>query len=315
MGNKTGCGDAKKNTRHATGLFPDMNCLPHFTIALRRRFTAAADRPAGTREALPGTICGTCVPRFKHKGTTYCAPTKKNGWRAIPPHAQKIDTALAVGKHLLDAGHVCFVHQCELLQLAHAAGRFSAHQVALSGMPALNLAVGGKLEALPGAAVGLQFQFWFRCVPWHSWKSSRKFIAPLAAAGGASPASHKMFLLALLPSHGSQERFLTPLRSVRNDGGCVRCGPLRPLATDYCDGVRCGAPRLLTTAYWACWALDDCWLAGLATLTPFFGANNATRTLPSMRGMVSIWPWSPISMSKRFILARPTSWWAISRPR
>jgi len=34
-----------------------------------------------------------------------------------------------------------------------------------------------------------------------------------------------------------------------------------------------------------------------------------------MRGMVSICPWSPISISKRFILARPTSWWAISRPR
>src|SRR5260370_19676290 len=82
-----------------------------------------ADRPAGTLEGLPGTIFGACVPRFKHKGTNYFAPTKKNGWRAISPHAQKIDTALAVGKHLLDAGHVCFVHQRELLQLAHAGGR------------------------------------------------------------------------------------------------------------------------------------------------------------------------------------------------
>src|SRR5467141_2454901 len=67
--------------------------------------------------------------------------------------------------------------------------------------------------------------------------------------------------------------------------------------------------------YCDCWALDDVCPAGLATLTPFFGASNATKTFPSMRGMVSIWPWSPISMSKRFILARPTSWWAISRPR
>jgi len=27
-----------------------------------------AYRPAGTREALPGTICGTYVPRFKRRG-------------------------------------------------------------------------------------------------------------------------------------------------------------------------------------------------------------------------------------------------------
>jgi hypothetical protein len=55
--------------------------------------------------------------------------------------------------------------------------------------------------------------------------------------------------------------------------------------------------------------------AGFATGAPFLGASSATRTLPSMRGMVSIWPCSPISPSKRVILARPTSWCAISRPR
>src|SRR5690242_14503475 len=52
-----------------------------------------------------------------------------------------------------------------------------------------------------------------------------------------------------------------------------------------------------------------------ATLAPFFGAKSATRTLPSMRGIVSIWQCSPISPRRRVILARPTSWCAISRPR
>jgi hypothetical protein len=33
-----------------------MNCLPLITTALQRWFTSAAYRPAGTREALPGTI-------------------------------------------------------------------------------------------------------------------------------------------------------------------------------------------------------------------------------------------------------------------
>src|SRR5712664_4248120 len=64
LGRQTGRVNAQKKARTATGLSPGMNCLPQFTIALRRRFTSAAYRPAGTREALPGTICGTCVPHF-----------------------------------------------------------------------------------------------------------------------------------------------------------------------------------------------------------------------------------------------------------
>src|SRR5260370_7631535 len=53
-----------------------MNCLPQFTIALRRRFTSAAYRPAGTREALPGTICETSVPHFLPRALA-AAPTIK----------------------------------------------------------------------------------------------------------------------------------------------------------------------------------------------------------------------------------------------
>src|SRR5207245_11211071 len=57
--------------------------------------------------------------------------------------------------------------QGALLQLAHAALGFGAHQVTLAGVPALDLAVRRELEALSGAAMRLQFQFWFRCVPGH----------------------------------------------------------------------------------------------------------------------------------------------------
>jgi len=52
---------------------------------------------------------------------------------------------------------------------------------------------------------------------------------------------------------------------------------------------------------------------GLGHAYAFFGASNATRTLPSMRGMVSDLPWSPISISQAVHLGAATSWWAISR--
>jgi hypothetical protein len=39
--------------------------------------------------------------------------------------------------------------------------------MALAGVPALDLAVRRELEALPGAAMRFQFQFWFRFVPGH----------------------------------------------------------------------------------------------------------------------------------------------------
>src|SRR6202007_478264 len=55
-------------------------------------------------------------------------------------------------------------------------------KVALAGVRTLELARRRQLEALPRAAVGLQFHFRFRCVPWHCWKSSRQIFGPLAAA-------------------------------------------------------------------------------------------------------------------------------------
>ena len=59
------------------------------------------------------------------------------------------------------SGDVRGVHQRELLELAHAAGSLGAEQMALAGMHTQNFAVGGDLEALFGAAVGLQLYFGF----------------------------------------------------------------------------------------------------------------------------------------------------------
>src|SRR5712671_3615761 len=102
-------------------------------------------------------------------------PQPRHGQVEILRFAQndnKNKKSLAVGEHLLDAGHVGFIYERELFQLAHAAGPFCTHQVALAGVPALDLAVRRELEALPGAAVGLQLQFRFRSVSRHCWKSS-----------------------------------------------------------------------------------------------------------------------------------------------
>src|SRR3979411_2670259 len=75
----------------------------------------------------------------------------------------------------------------------------------------------------------------------------------------------------------------------------------------------------LSRISWHCWNLSTIFYAkpngyagcaaccglGFATGAPFFGASSATRTLPSMRGIVSICPCSPISPSLRVIFARP----------
>jgi hypothetical protein len=55
-----------------------MNCLPHFTIALRRWFTSAAYRPAGTREALPGTMLRNFRSAFSLEGTPESGPLRNS---------------------------------------------------------------------------------------------------------------------------------------------------------------------------------------------------------------------------------------------
>jgi hypothetical protein len=79
---------------------------------------------------------------------------------------------LAVRKHLSDCGYVSGADQRQLLQLAHAAWSFCAHQVAFAGMHPFDFAVRGDLETLSSAAMGFQFQFWFRRIPWHDLKYS-----------------------------------------------------------------------------------------------------------------------------------------------
>jgi hypothetical protein len=59
------------------------------------------------------------------------------------------------------------MYERQLLQMTHALGRLRAHQVALARMSAQNLSILRELETLRGSAVRLQFQFWFRSVPWH----------------------------------------------------------------------------------------------------------------------------------------------------
>jgi hypothetical protein len=96
----------------------------------------AACRPAGTREALPGTKSS-----FE----------KRNS---------KIDEIYgrcnsAVRKHLSDSGYVSGTDQRQLLQLAHPSGSLGAHQMAFAGVHAFDFAIRGNFETLFRAAVGL----------------------------------------------------------------------------------------------------------------------------------------------------------------
>src|SRR5712692_5385629 len=108
-------------------------------------------------------------------------------------YKDKTKAGLAIRKHLLDAGDVCFVDQGQLLELAHASGRLGTHQMALARVAALDFAVGGELEALPGAAVRFQFQFWFRCVSRHCWKSSQQISFRWLRRAGRTPNYKTLF--------------------------------------------------------------------------------------------------------------------------
>jgi hypothetical protein len=99
-----------------------------------------AKRPAGTRVALPGTFCGTEVPRFLH-GPSELGPYKTLG---------------SVREHLPHGSDVAIIHLGDLLQLTHALGGFCAEQVAFPGMHAQDLSVSGDLKALLSAAMRLQ---------------------------------------------------------------------------------------------------------------------------------------------------------------
>src|SRR5260370_16005248 len=173
MGNETGCGDAKHAYRTGFVSGGGSECsAPGATANTFAPKRSSAKRGRCRAKARPLHFAPTESRRIGRQAPVKRCLARFAGQRAIRPHAQKIETALAVGKHLLDAGDVCFVDQRQLLELAHAAGGFGTHQMALAGVPALDFAIRRELEALPGAAVGLQFQFWFRSVSRHCSNSS-----------------------------------------------------------------------------------------------------------------------------------------------
>ena len=69
---------------------------------------------------------------------------------------------LPVRQHPLDVFHVRRMHQRHFLQMAHALWQLGAHQVPLARVRTQNFARRSDLEPLGGAAMRLQFQFYFR---------------------------------------------------------------------------------------------------------------------------------------------------------
>lgn len=129
------------------------------------RPTNGAKRPAGTREALPGTCCGTVVPRFLHlaertrlvqKSSLGRVPFLAKMGRSSAAALQRLSGSGSVGEHLAYGGDVALAYLGELLEPTHALGRLGTEQVALAGMHAQDLAVRGDLEALLGAAMSLE---------------------------------------------------------------------------------------------------------------------------------------------------------------
>ena len=101
-------------------------------------------------------------------GRSMLRPYKSKFARRVQNEArEKNRHGLAIGQHLPDGGDVARTNRRQLLELAHAAGGLETGKVALGSMPAQDLARGGDLEALAGAAVRLQFHFRFRSVAWH----------------------------------------------------------------------------------------------------------------------------------------------------
>ena len=133
------------------------------------------ERPAGTREALPGTFCGSLL---RNLAVAEQARPPQKSFLGKTKLAETGELTLAlknlspVGQHLTHRCDVGLIDLRQLLELAHALGRLGAEQVTLARMHPENLAIRGDLETLFCAAMGLQFQFWFRRIPWHRFKYS-----------------------------------------------------------------------------------------------------------------------------------------------
>jgi hypothetical protein len=86
--------------------------------------------------------------------------------------ATKNEKLEAVGHHLPYGVDIGLMDFGQLLELAHALGGLGTEQVTLAGMHADNFAIGGDLETLARAAMGLQLQFGFLPITWHCFESS-----------------------------------------------------------------------------------------------------------------------------------------------
>ena len=78
-----------------------------------------AKRPAGTREALPGTCCGTVVPQFLHcpgepgwckKSSLGRVQDLAEMGRSSAAALQKLFGSGSVGEHLAHGGDVAIAH-------------------------------------------------------------------------------------------------------------------------------------------------------------------------------------------------------------
>ena len=225
-------------------------CLRGYCIAPRlnvRAFAngesesiAAADRPAGTRVALPGSMCGTFVPRCEPKPRgRACAPRLAFQIRS---KSSALDALESRNLKLLEAyGNICFVFSMSALltsvsffSLRMRPGAFVPSMWRLPACERMILPVAVTLNRFAAPRCVFNFNFGFE-----------------AFLGIAKSSLH------------TATPCLNPNAQNRAISGCL---------------TKLAAPV-------AC--------AGFAgTGAPFFGASNATNTLPSMRGIVSIWQYS-----------------------
>jgi len=168
---------AKTDTRNATGLSPGVLLSRGEIVRIhevKNESIAAANRPAGTRVALPGSMCGIFIPRCEaetsrqslRSASCILASLSIQLLRAWPKSEAK-NSSKRVRQHLLGLQRVRFAHLRQLFQLAHAARGLGAQDVALARVRADDLAGRRNLKAFRGAAVRLQLQLWFGCVSWH----------------------------------------------------------------------------------------------------------------------------------------------------
>ncbi len=114
-------------------------------------------RPAGTREALPGTIAGL-APRV----------LRLNLEKRVEDYAEIQRKDLKpVGQHLRNRADVGLAYKRQLLELAHAALLFCAGEMALAGVHANDFAGRCNLETLGGAAMRFQFLLWLSRISRH----------------------------------------------------------------------------------------------------------------------------------------------------